>query len=121
MSMRTILLLSAAMAFASVTHASDDSQVGGLRLRDAQTAEMHAVSEADTENAKMMRRYVAPAEGADLLYDAYVHNGYLPLHAMMLTNWDVSEGLRLISPSIPQSADLKSKIDYLRLQYSKKE
>lgn len=112
------LLLVAAMASISVAHAAEVSSGGGLVLRDAKTAEMRVISEADTENSKLMRSYVAPAEGADLLYDAYVKNGYLPLHSMMLTNWDVSEGLRMISPSVPQNVDLKNKIDNLRRQYS---
>lgn len=120
MSFKKILLCVAVLAFASSANADDGGQDGGLVLRDSKTAEMRVVSEADTESSRMMRSYVAPAEGADLLFDAYVRNGYLPLHAMMLTNWDVSQGLRLVSPTIPQNADLKGKIDYLRKQYSPK-
>lgn len=120
MSLKNNLFLIAVMAFSSAVFAADDFASGGLVLRDSQTAEMRVVSEADTESAKMMRGYVAPAEGADLLYDAYTKNGYLPLHAMMLTNWDVSEGLRLVSPGIPENVDLKVKINHLRSQYSSK-
>lgn len=120
MSLKKTLFLISAMACASTVTAADVSTAGGLVLRDSQTSEMRVVTEADTESSKMMRGYVAPAEGADLLYDAYVNNGYLPLHAMMLANWDVSEGLRLVSPGIPENVDLKVKINHLRTQYSPK-
>lgn len=117
MPFKKTLFLIAMLATNSAVNAADADPEGGLVLRDSKTAQMRVVSEADTESSKMMRSYVAPAEGADLLYDAYVRNGYLPLHAMMLTNWDVSQGLRMVSPSIPENADLKGKIDYLRKQY----
>lgn len=120
MFMKKMLFMLAATAMASNAFADAASPDGQLMLRDSKTSEMMVVSEADTESAKMMRSYVAPAEGADLLYDAYVRNGYTPLHAMMLTNWDVSQGLRLVSPSIPENAGLKAKIDTLRAQYSAK-
>lgn len=118
--MKKIMLAMASIVFAASAFAAPSSSEGELILRDSKTSEMRVVTEADTESAKMMRSYLAPAEGAENIYDAYVSNGYLPLHAMMLTNWDVSEALHLVSPGIPENNDLKMKIQVLRSQYTPK-
>lgn len=114
--MKKAILVLAALAFSGAAFADNPAEPT-LVLRDSKTSEMKVVTEADTESSKMMRSYVAPAEGAEAVYDAYVNNGYLPLHAMMLTNWDVSEGLRLVSPEIPENLSLKQKILELRSHY----
>lgn len=64
-----------------------------------------------------MRQYVAPEKGAHAVFDAYIENGYLPLDAMMLANWDLTEVLRELNPEVPDDQGLRKRIDELRATY----
>lgn len=88
-----------------------------LTMSDPLTSEPRSLSADDARDSKTMMDFVAPADGAAEVYAAYVSNGYLPIHAMMLTNWDVSEGLRQIAPGIPENRILKGQIEALRAEY----
>lgn len=107
-----IALAFSASAFAeSVPAALPDANQG------AKTQQIRKVTEADTQNADTMRKYLAPADGNELVYEAYLKNGYLPLHAMMLANWDITEALRQVSPGIQQNEAMKNQLELLRQQY----
>jgi hypothetical protein len=108
-----IALAFSASAFADTVPAGAST----VTLRDPITQQMRGLSEADTKNADTMRNFLAPAEGVGPVYEAYIKNGYLPLDAMMLANWDVTEALRTVSPGIPLNPTMKNQLELLKQQY----
>jgi hypothetical protein len=120
MSLKSGLLFLAALALSSSAMADLQSPEGGLVLKDTKTLQERVISAGEVDDPKVMVNFVADADGAVELYSAYVANGYKPLHAMQLTNWDLNEGLRKISPGIPEPVGMRASIDQLRAQYKAK-
>lgn len=107
-----ILSLSPLAMAASETPASPD-----IPMRDPVTGKMTSLTPEDIANPDKVAAYVAPIDGATDLYKAYVSNGYLPFHAMLMTNWDVTQGLRILAPNIPENPQLEGKIAELKKSY----
>jgi hypothetical protein len=84
---------------------------------DSRIPQMESMSDGQSKDTKAIEKLLAPADMAPELYRAYVANGYEPMHAMMLTNWDVSDALRTAVPGIPENAELKEKVKTLRSLY----
>ncbi|MBB4861321.1 hypothetical protein HNP46_000132 [Pseudomonas nitritireducens] len=60
---------------------------------------------------------VPPLPGAEELYEAYVRNGYMPQHALLLTNWDAVQALSAVYPHLSPPAELAQKMEQLRNSY----
>jgi hypothetical protein len=88
-----------------------------ITLRDPVTQQMNRLTPEDMANPDKVLAYVAPIDGASDLYQAYVSNGYLPFHSMLMTNWDVTQGLRILAPNIPENPQLEGKIAALKKSY----
>ena len=115
--MKKVLFAIIALAFsASALAESVPAGVPDANL-GANTQPSRKVTEADTQNAEVMRKYLAPADGGEPVYEAYLKNGYSPVHAMMLANWDITEALRQVSPGIKQNEAMKTQLELLRQQY----
>lgn len=112
MKIKSLAIFLAAMSVAHVTHSADSFQ-----MKDPRTSVDVSVTAADLANADKMRNFLVLAEGAEALFDTYLRYGYGPMDAMMLTNWDVSEGLRKATPGVPENLALKEKINLMKNSY----
>lgn len=81
-----------------------------LSLVNPVTHQMESLSISQITNADKMRDFIVPLPNAASLYDTYVSKGYLPLHAMILTSWDINEIMRSVSPSLPDNPAMREKI-----------
>lgn len=108
----SVLLTLSMSCFAEVV-----SPAGSIEMRNPVTLKMQKLSPEDIINAEKVLTYVAPVEGSHDLYKVYVANGYIPFHAMLLTNWDVTQGLRILAPNIPENPQLKARVTALKNQY----
>ena len=105
-------LSSMAMADAALVDAE-----AGITLRDPVTQKMNRLSAKELADPDTVMAYVAPVDGANDLYKAYVANGYLPFHSMIMTNWDVTQALSQMMPNIPKNPQLEAKIAAIRNSY----
>lgn len=69
------------------------------------------------DQAESMRETVAKVIGAMELYESYLSMGYQPMHASMLTNWDVYTALMAIEPSLENDEKLASEMKRLYDSY----
>jgi hypothetical protein len=115
--MKKVIFAVFALAFSASAFAESVPQGAPQASSDARIQQQPKVTEADSQNPDTMRKYLAPAEGGEPVYEAYLKNGYLPLHAMMLANWDITEALRQVSPGLPQNPQMKAQLEVLREQY----
>jgi hypothetical protein len=97
--------------------ASENPTSPDITMRDPVTQKMNRLTPEDMANPDKVLAYVAPIDGASDLYNAYVRNGYLPFHSMLMTNWDVTQGLRILAPNIPENPQLEGKISALKNSY----
>ncbi len=97
--------------------ASAGAMSSNFQLTNPTTAAIQEIQVEDTVNLESMRQFVVQTYGSIELYNAYVKQGYSALDAMMLTNWDVTEGLRLINDDVPENHVLKDKISNMRNSY----
>jgi hypothetical protein len=105
------LAVSSAVAAPAPPPASPQDPSGmQLSLRNPISHEMESLSMNQVASADKMRDFVAPLPNATGLYDTYLAQGYFPLHALILTNWDISEIMRTQSPSLPDNPALREKI-----------
>lgn len=71
-------------------------------------------------DASVYRSMVPEIPGSEAIYDAYIDNGYIPVDAMILTNWDIMEGLNLImGEQKPVDEGMKQDVQDLRDSYTK--
>ena len=119
MKMRLLASALLVFSFSSIAVAAPEiSAAPPLELPNHVTQKMTRLTPDDWANTEKVRAYVAPVDGGNDLYQAYVNNGYLPFHAMLLTNWDVTQGMRLLSPNIPENPPLvEARINNLKNSY----
>ncbi|WP_408601235.1 hypothetical protein [Pseudomonas sp. PLMAX] len=115
--MKKILLASVLLSLSMSSFAEVITPVSEIEMRDPITRQMQKLSPEDMTNAEKVMTYVAPIDGSHDLYKVYVANGYIPFHAMLLTNWDVTQGLRILAPNIPENPQLKARVTALKNQY----
>lgn len=115
--MKNILIASVLLSFSMSSFAEIATPAPDIEMRDPVTRQMQKLSPEDMTNAEKVMTYVAPVEGSHDLYKVYVTNGYIPFHAMLLTNWDVTQGLRILAPNIPENPQLKARVTALKNQY----
>ncbi|AYG48481.1 hypothetical protein DV532_30095 (plasmid) [Pseudomonas sp. Leaf58] len=101
-----------APAAATQAPASTQTQAANFKLSlvNPVTHQAESLSISQITNADKMREFIVPLPNAAELYDTYVSKGYLPLHAMILTSWDVNEIMRSVSPSLPDNPAMREKI-----------
>lgn len=110
-------LLASVLLSISMSSFAEVGTVPEIEMRDPITRQMQKLSPGDMTNAEKVMTYVAPIDGSHDLYKVYVANGYIPFHAMLLTNWDVTQGLRILAPNIPENPQLKARVTALKNQY----
>lgn len=88
-----------------------------LRLQNPQTHEIESLTMSDVSNADAMRRYMVPVPNSVELYNTYLAMGYFPLHALILSNWDINEIMRSFSPGLPKNPVMNEKIQGIRNVY----
>jgi hypothetical protein len=118
MKIRTLASFSLMLTLSSLAMAASEiPDAPGIMMRDPVTQKMNRLSPEDMTNPEKVLPYVAPIDGAADLYKAYVRNGYLPFHSMLMTNWDVTKGLQILAPNIPDNPQLEAKITALKKSY----
>lgn len=90
-----------------------------LTLQNPQTHELESLTMSDVSNADVMRRYMVPVPNSVELYDTYLAMGYFPLHALILSNWDINEIMHSLSPGLPQNPLMNEKIQGIRNVYQR--
>jgi hypothetical protein len=88
-----------------------------LKLQNPQTHEVESLTMSDVSNADVMRRYMVPVPNSTELYNTYLAMGYFPLHALILSNWDINEIMHSLNPGLPQNPAMKEKIQGIRNVY----
>jgi len=88
-----------------------------LRLQNPQTHEVESLTMSDVSNADVMRRYMVPVPNSVELYNTYLAMGYFPLHALILSNWDINEIMRSFRPGLPKNPAMNEKIQGIRNVY----
>lgn len=115
--MKKLLLASILFALSTSAFAEVNIVATDIEVRNPATQRMDKLSAQDVINPDKVMAYLPPVEGSQELYKAYVANGYIPFHALLLTTWDVTEGMRIVAPNLPENPQMKARIVALRKQY----